>query len=94
MALCYVEMKIDLPLAQNLKDKRRVLTSITTKVSKKYNVSISEIEFNDVWKSAKLGIAIVAQNGKIFEPMIGNIIEYMEFSHPDILVSVINKENL
>lgn len=94
MALCYVEIKIDLPFAQNLKDKRRVITSITAKVSKKYNVSISEIELNDVWKSAKLGFAIVAQNGKIFDSMISNIVEYVEFSHPDIRISVINKENL
>jgi uncharacterized protein YlxP (DUF503 family) len=94
MALCYLEIKIDLPLAQNLKDKRRVLTSITTKVSRKYNVSISEIELNDVWKSAKLGLAIVAQNGKIFDAMIENIIEYLEFSYPDIQLSITNKENL
>lgn len=94
MALCYVEIKIDLPFAQSLKDKRRVITSITTKVSKNYNVSISEIDLNDVWKSAKLGLAIVAQNGKIFDSMITNIIEYLESSHPDIRLSVTNKENL
>ena len=94
MALCYVEIKIDLPFAQNLKDKRSVITSITTKVSKKYNVSISEIEFNDIWKSAKLGIAIVAKNGKALDSMIENIIEYVEYSHPDIRLSVVNRENL
>jgi uncharacterized protein YlxP (DUF503 family) len=94
MALCYIEIKIDIPYAQNLKDKRRVLTSIISRISKKYNVSISEIDFNDVWKSAKLGMAIVAQNGRIFDPMIDNIIEFVESSYPEIRATIIFKEKL
>lgn len=94
MALCYIEIKIDIPFAQNLKDKRRVLTSIISRISKKYNVSISEIDFNDVWKSAKLGMAIVAQNGRIFDPMIDNIIEFVESSYPEIRATIILKEKL
>lgn len=94
MALCYIEIKIDLPFAQNLKDKRRILTSITSRISKKYNVSISEIDLNDVWKSAKLGVAIVAQNGRIFDSMVETILEYLESSYPEIRVSIIHKEKL
>lgn len=94
MALCYIEIKIDIPFSQNLKDKRSILTSITSRISKKYNVSIAEIDFNDVWKSAKLGMAIVVQNGRIFDSMIDNIIEFIESSYPEIRVTIILKENL
>ncbi len=93
MALCYFELKIDLPIARNLKAKRGVLKSLTSKITKKYNVSISEIDFHDVWKSSKIGIAIVAKNGNVFDSMIENIIEYIEFSFPDIRVSIIYREN-
>lgn len=94
MALCYIEIKIEIPFAQNLKDKRSILTSITSRISKKYNVSIAEIDFNDVWKSAKLGMAIVAQNGKIFDSMVENILDYLESSYPEIRVTILHKENL
>ncbi|PKO05602.1 MAG: DUF503 domain-containing protein [Chloroflexi bacterium HGW-Chloroflexi-3] len=94
MALCYIEIKIDLPFAQNLKDKRSILTSISSRISKKYNVSIAEIDFNDVWKSAKLGMAIVAQNGRIFDSMIECITVYIETTFPEIRVSIIHKEIL
>jgi uncharacterized protein YlxP (DUF503 family) len=94
MALCYIEITIDIPFAQNLKDKRSILTSITSRISKKFNVSIAEIDFNDVWKSAKLGMAIVAQNGRIFDPMIENIIEFVESSYPEIRISITHKELL
>jgi uncharacterized protein YlxP (DUF503 family) len=94
MALCYIELKIDIPFAQNLKEKRSILSSITSRISKKYNVSIAEIDFNDVWKSAKLGMAIIAQNGKIFDPMIENILDFLEISYPEIRVSMTHKEFL
>ena len=94
MALCYIEIKIDIPFAQNLKDKRSILTSITSRISKKYNVSIAEIDFNDVWKSTKLGMAIIAQNGKIFDPMVENILDFLESSYPEIRVSITHKELL
>jgi hypothetical protein len=94
MALCYIEIKIDIPFAQNLKDKRSILTSITSRISKKFNVSIAEIDFNDVWKSAKLGMAIISQNGRVFDSMIESIIEYIETTYPEILVSITHKELL
>ena len=94
MALCYIEIKIDIHFAQNLKDKRSILTSITSRISKKYNVSIAEIDFNDVWKSTKLGMAIIAQNGKIFDPMVENILDFLESSYPEIRVSITHKELL
>lgn len=94
MAICYIEIKIDIPFAQSLKDKRSILTSVTSRISKKYNVSIAEIDFNDVWKSAKLGMAIIAQNGKIFDPMVKNILDFLESSYPEIQVSIIHKEFL
>ncbi|PKO11031.1 MAG: DUF503 domain-containing protein [Chloroflexi bacterium HGW-Chloroflexi-2] len=94
MALCYIEIKIDIPFAQNLKDKRSILTSITSRISKKFNVSIAEIDFNDVWKSAKLGMAIISQNGRVFDSMIESIIEYIETTYPEIRVSITHKELL
>jgi hypothetical protein len=39
-------------------------------------------------------MAIVAQNGRIFDPMIDNIIEFVESSYPEIRATIILKENL
>ncbi len=92
MSVCYIELKIDLPFSRNLKDKRAVMKSVTSKISKNFNVSISEIDFNDVWKTAKIGIAMVASNGKIFDPMISTLLEFIERNYPDIQISIISKE--
>ena len=93
MALIYLELKIDLPYSQSLKDKRGVIKSITSRISKRFNVSISEIDHNDIWKSAVLGIAIVANNGRIFDSVIENITAFIELNFPDIRVSIKTREN-
>jgi uncharacterized protein YlxP (DUF503 family) len=46
--------------AMSLKDKRRVVRSIKDRVRHRYNVSISEVDEQDVMKRCKLGIAMVA----------------------------------
>ena len=93
MALIYLELKIDLPYSQSLKDKRGIIKSITSRVSKRFNVSISEIAQNDVWKSSLLGMAIVANNGKLFDSVIENIISFIELNYPEISVSIKMREN-
>ena len=49
---------------------------------------------NDVWKSALLGVSIVANDGKVFDGMINTLIRYLEFNYPDIIITVNSKEIL
>lgn len=94
MSLCYLEIKVDLPLSQNIKDKRGILKSLISRVSSKFNVSIAEISLHDYWKSSLIGIAIVANDGKFFDPMVETIISFIESSYPNIIISIENREIL
>jgi uncharacterized protein YlxP (DUF503 family) len=46
----------------SLKDKRQVVRSVTQTVAKKFNVSIAEVEFQDLWQRAALGVACVSES--------------------------------
>ena len=94
MSLCYLEIKVDLPLSQNIKDKRGILKSLISRVPNKFNVSIAEIGLHDYWKSSLIGIAIVANDGKIFDSMVESIISFIESSYPNITISIENREFL
>ena len=50
-----------IPEATSLKDKRSVLRSVTATVTKKYNVSIAEVDHQNLWQRAALGISCVSQ---------------------------------
>jgi uncharacterized protein len=58
VGLCTVELYI--PDGHSLKDKRRILQSLKTRVRDKFNVSVAEVGEQDLWQKAILGLACVA----------------------------------
>ena len=58
MALCVIE--IHLPGVASLKEKRQVLRSLKDGLRERYNVSVAEIEHQDLWQRATLGIVGIA----------------------------------
>lgn len=51
---------IFIPEARSLKDKRRVLRSITARVQSRYQVAIAEVDHQDLWQRAGVGISCVS----------------------------------
>lgn len=51
-----------IPASGSLKDKRHVLRSVKQTVSNKFNVSIAEVEFQELWQRAALGVSCVAES--------------------------------
>src|SRR5687767_14249750 len=51
-----------IPASSSLKDKRHVVRSVKQTVSNKFNVSIAEVEFQDLWQRAALGVTCVAES--------------------------------
>lgn len=94
MPIVYFELKIALPTVHSLKEKRGIISSLITRISKKFNVSIAELDYQDVWQSSKIGIAIVSNHPSSLDPTIQNIVNFISFNYPDIDYSIISKENL
>ncbi|MHC0037160.1 DUF503 domain-containing protein [Pseudoneobacillus sp. C159] len=69
--------------ASSLKDKRAVLQRILTRVKQKFNVSVSEIDYQDVWQRTKIAIVTVASNKVSAEVEIQNALKLID-SFPEI----------
>jgi uncharacterized protein len=67
VALLHVELHV--PYAQSLKDKRMVLRRVKDRLQK-FNLSISEIEHQDRWQRAALGIVAISTTGAHVEEML------------------------
>ena len=55
VGVCKVILNID--SAFSLKEKRQVVKSIVERLKSKFNASVAEVELNDVWKNAVIGIS-------------------------------------
>ncbi len=61
VGLCTVELFIS--DSQSLKDKRQVLHSVKDRLRGKFNLSVAEVDGQDLWQKAVLGMACVANEG-------------------------------
>jgi hypothetical protein len=61
VGLCTVELFM--AGSQSLKDKRQVLHSLKDRLRGKFNLSIAEVDGQDLWQRAVLGKACVANDG-------------------------------
>jgi uncharacterized protein YlxP (DUF503 family) len=58
------QVKLRFPENLSLKGKRQVLKSITTRLRSKFNVSVAEVDDNDLWQLATVGICCVSNDSR------------------------------
>ena len=64
--------------AQSLKEKRSVIKSILTRAKNRYNVSVTETGFQDVWQRTELAFATVASSKKIAESELRHVLTLID----------------
>ncbi|MCI0470400.1 MAG: DUF503 domain-containing protein [Candidatus Aminicenantes bacterium] len=56
--------------SHSLKEKRHIISSIKEKLRHKFNISIIESDYQDLWQKIQLAVAVVADSktfaGKVF----------------------------
>lgn len=71
-------LRIDMPGMQSLKDKRRVIKSITQRVQNRFNVSVAEVASQDLWQVADLGLACVSNSPRHADEILQTVIRFVE----------------
>lgn len=62
VGLCTVELLIS--ESRSLKGKRQVLVSLKDRLRDKFNLSVAEIDGQDLWQKAVLGMACIANEAQ------------------------------
>ena len=91
VGVCTVELWI--PESQSLKDKRQVLHSLKDRLRGKFNLSIAEVDGQDLWQKAVLGMACVANDGSHVEQVLEQALNVIK-SLPTIEVVRVHRELL
>lgn len=63
--------------SHSLKEKRMVVRRVKDLVREKFNVAIAEVEDNDVWQRAVLGIAVVGNDGRFVESALDEVLRFV-----------------
>ena len=82
VGVCRIRFR--LPENLSLKGKRRVLKSITTRVGNKFNVSVAEVDDQDLWQLATLGISCVSNDKRHANQVLSRVVDFITDSRFEI----------
>ena len=79
MIVGVMKFEIYMHSSRSLKDKRRIIKSLTEKVKSEFqNLSISEVGSNDLWKKSEIGVAIVSNNVQFVNSNLDRVLNYIK----------------
>ena len=78
MVIGVIKIKIHIPWSHSLKEKRMVVKSLSAKIRNKFNVSIAEVEDQDIHQIIVLGITCVAGDNSHADSILDNVINFVE----------------
>jgi uncharacterized protein len=58
------QITLHLPACHSLKDKRQVIKSIMARIRPQFEVAIAEIDEQDLWQIAQLGVSCVSNSSQ------------------------------
>lgn len=67
----------------SLKEKRAVLQRVMTRLKQKFNISVAETDFQDLWQRSKISIVTVSSSRKATERELQNALKFLD-SFPEI----------
>jgi uncharacterized protein YlxP (DUF503 family) len=78
MIIAAARIRFHMPWVHSLKEKRMVVKSLCAKVRNQFNISIAEVDEQDIHQIAVLGIAGVAGDRAQADSIIDHVLNFME----------------
>ena len=77
MVVGVLRVEVHLPVSQSLKDKRSVLKSVRDRLRHRFNVAVAELDSNEMWQRATLGISTVGEDRAYVEGLLRELTEWL-----------------
>ncbi|MBS3818729.1 DUF503 domain-containing protein [bacterium] len=78
MIIGFLGLEIYLPQAYSLKEKRKRMNKLRDRLKSKYNVAFAELDYQNKWQRAKIGMVTLNSQKKIVGNLFDRIIEDIE----------------
>ena len=78
MFVTVARVTLQIPESGSLKAKRQVLRRITDRVKARFNVSVAEVDDNELWQKAQLALAVVGNDRRHVGEQMDKILHFIE----------------
>ena len=93
MVIGTIKLKIFAPWVHSLKEKRMVVKSLCARIKNKFNVSIAEVEDQDIHQNIVLGVACVTTDNAHADQILDKVIRFIEANTEGEIIHL-ERENL
>lgn len=91
MIIGTAKITIYAPWVHSLKEKRMIVKSLCAKIRNKFNVSIAEVEAQDIHQTIVLGFACVTSEASMTDSIIDNVVNFIESNTEGEIIDI-NRE--
>jgi hypothetical protein len=88
MVVGIVSLRFVIPGSHSLKDKRRRLRAVKDRLRAQFNLSVAEVDAQEVWQTAVLGLSAVGTDRAYVEGLLDQAIQMVRRQRDVTLVSV------
>jgi uncharacterized protein YlxP (DUF503 family) len=67
-----------IPSVMSLKEKRHVVKTLSASLRQKFNVSVAEVDHQDLWQRATIGVSAVAAEGYHLKRVMHEVERHVE----------------
>ena len=86
MSVAILTLQIKLPGCKSLKEKRSRPKALIARLHREFNVSVAEMDQQDVWDEATLGCAHISNDHQYSQNALHAIIHWLDRNWPDIML--------
>lgn len=94
MIVGVARITLELPATHSLKEKRSVVKSLLARLQNRFNVSVAEVEAQDTWGIAVIGITCTSTASRHADEMLASALRFVEQNGADYYVSDVQTETL
>ena len=87
MTVGILSFELHLPASRSLKEKRKVVRSLTDRIHARYRVSVAETDFQDLHQRSEIGVAVVTHGIGEAERLLVSIRQIVDLETEAIVTS-------
>ena len=79
-------LRVNLRLPENtsLKGKRQLLKPITSRIRNRFNVSVAEVDHQDLWQLASIGVCCVSSDKRRINEVLSRVVNFIAGGRFDV----------
>ncbi len=88
MIIGVLRIELYIPHSRSLKEKRREVKSIKERLRKNFNLSVAEIDNNDLWQRGSLGVTITGNEVPFVHEYLDRIVDFIERNWSHLILEI------